>query len=163
MPSRTPSAWWSTGTETEVPTYEFRCEEHGVFERDFSMADMPQDFWSGWVAVITIVTLIALVWLVWSVYFSGDGEIFRTGDVRVAVWQKEPPGRRMLCYCFGENEAAMQHEIQTTGRTLAVNRVRHHISERRCACDVRNPRGSCCLGDLMRATRQFESQEPEPA
>ena len=38
------------------------------------MADMPADFWSGWIAVITIVSLIGLGWLVFSVYFSADAE-----------------------------------------------------------------------------------------
>ncbi len=37
------------------------------------MADMPTDFWSGWIAVITLVSLAALGWLVFSIYFS-DGE-----------------------------------------------------------------------------------------
>ena len=37
------------------------------------MADMPSDFWSGWIAVITAISLIGLAWLVFSVYFSPDG------------------------------------------------------------------------------------------
>jgi cytochrome c oxidase cbb3-type subunit 3 len=38
------------------------------------MADMPQDFWSGWIAVVTIVSLVGLGWLVFSVYFAADAE-----------------------------------------------------------------------------------------
>lgn len=34
------------------------------------MADMPDSFWSGWIAVITIVSLLTLAWVVSSVYFS---------------------------------------------------------------------------------------------
>ncbi|MFM1896128.1 MAG: cytochrome c oxidase cbb3-type subunit [Pseudomonadota bacterium] len=34
------------------------------------MADMPNDFWSGWIVVITVVSLLALAWMVISVYFS---------------------------------------------------------------------------------------------
>ncbi|MCZ6733896.1 MAG: cytochrome-c oxidase, cbb3-type subunit III [Gammaproteobacteria bacterium] len=36
------------------------------------MADLPTDFWSGWIAVITVVSLIGLAWLVLSVYFPGS-------------------------------------------------------------------------------------------
>ena len=36
------------------------------------MADMPTDFWSGWIAIITIVSFIGLGWLVFSIYFSAD-------------------------------------------------------------------------------------------
>ena len=38
------------------------------------MADMPADFWSGWIAVITIVSMLGLGWLVFSVYFAPDAE-----------------------------------------------------------------------------------------
>lgn len=37
------------------------------------MADMPNDFWGGWIAVLTIVSLLGLAWLVFSVYFSDTG------------------------------------------------------------------------------------------
>ncbi len=32
------------------------------------MADMPNDFWSGWIILITVISFISLVWLVISVY-----------------------------------------------------------------------------------------------
>ena len=32
------------------------------------MADMPNDFWSGWIIVVTLISFIGLVWLVVSVY-----------------------------------------------------------------------------------------------
>jgi cytochrome c oxidase cbb3-type subunit 3 len=36
------------------------------------MADLPSDFWAGWIAVVTIVSLLGLAWLVFSIYFSRD-------------------------------------------------------------------------------------------
>ena len=90
-----------------------------------------------------------------TVYFSDTGQLFGTRDLRVRVWQKEAPGARTICYCFGENEAEMQQEIDADGMTSAVARVRRHISDRRCACDIRNPRGVCCLGDLMAAVKRL--------
>jgi cytochrome c oxidase cbb3-type subunit 3 len=36
------------------------------------MADMPQDFWSGWIAVITVVSFVGLGWLLYSIYASPD-------------------------------------------------------------------------------------------
>jgi hypothetical protein len=92
-----------------------------------------------------------------TVYFSSDGQVFQTNDVRVAVWQKEPNGARVLCYCFGENEVDMRREINIEGRTAAIERVRRHIADRRCACDVRNPRGVCCLGDLTVAVKRLNA------
>lgn len=34
------------------------------------MGDMPNDFWSGWIATLTLVSLFGLAWLTFSVYFS---------------------------------------------------------------------------------------------
>lgn len=88
------------------------------------------------------------------VYFDDLGHTYSKRDVRVPVWQKEPFGARMVCYCFGENESEMRTEIETTGASEAVERVRGHIEAGRCACEVRNPRGVCCLGDLGAAVQR---------
>ena len=60
------------------------------------MADLPSDFWSGWIAVITIVSAIGLGWLVYSVYFakSSDAEVahqvwdesLREGTAAAPLW-----------------------------------------------------------------------------
>ena len=92
------------------------------------------------------------------VYFAEDGPTYSRADIRVPVWQKEPPGARMVCYCFNENEADIRSEIKTRGGSDAVERVTAHINAGRCACEVRNPRGTCCLGDVSAAvTRVGES------
>ena len=90
------------------------------------------------------------------VYFAETGPAFTKDDVRERVWQKEPAGDRTLCYCFGENEADITREIERTGRPAAVQRVRAHIAAQRCACEVRNPRGACCLGDLVAAVDRLQ-------
>lgn len=34
------------------------------------MADLPGDFWGGWIVVLTVGSLVGLSWLVYSIYFS---------------------------------------------------------------------------------------------
>lgn len=92
------------------------------------------------------------------VYFDDSGQVFETADLRVPVWQKEEPGARLVCYCFGENETAMANEVAATGRSDASHRVRAAIAAGRCACEVRNPRGTCCLGDVMKAVARLEDR-----
>jgi hypothetical protein len=77
------------------------------------------------------------------VYFDTANRTFTSADCRVRVWQKEPPGQRIICYCFGENEADISKEVERTGGSRAVERVRADIEAGRCACDVRNPKGTC--------------------
>jgi hypothetical protein len=91
------------------------------------------------------------------VYFDDKGRTFDTSDVRVPVWQKERNGGGLICYCFGETESSVRAELEKTGRSEAVQRVRAHIVARRCACDIRNPRGTCCLGDLIAAVNRAET------
>ena len=88
------------------------------------------------------------------VYFDGSSQVFTVKDVRVPVWQKVPAGDRMVCYCFGENEADMS---AAENPSAAVERVRAHIAAGRCACEVRNPKGTCCLGDVIAAARRIEA------
>lgn len=83
------------------------------------------------------------------VYFDAAGGSFGTDEVRVPVWQKVPFGSRALCYCFGETEASIRAELETCGHSAASERIRGQIAAGRCACEIRNPRGVCCLGDVM--------------
>jgi hypothetical protein len=97
------------------------------------------------------------------VYFNGTGSQFGTADLRVPVWQKRPSGSRVVCYCFGESEASIRAEVELTGRSLAAQRIRAHITAGRCACEIRNPRGACCLGDVMAAVNRVKSSLQAPA
>ena len=92
-----------------------------------------------------------------AVYVAADGQPFTTADVRVPVWQKLPFGDRVICYCFGESEASIRSEFESAGDSKAVDRVRDHIARERCACEVRNPRGTCCLGDVIAAVTRVEA------
>ena len=90
------------------------------------------------------------------VYFGDAGDRFDMNDLRVPVWHKEPEGARLLCYCFGETESVIRSELAVHGRTAVVDRIREHIAALRCACDLRNPRGACCLGDVIAAVKRIE-------
>jgi len=89
-----------------------------------------------------------------TVYF-GDGQRYGTSELRVPVWQKAPGENRMICYCFGENESDIRREIELAGASGAVSRVRGHIDGQRCACELRNPRGTCCLGDVIASVKRL--------
>jgi endonuclease YncB( thermonuclease family) len=91
-----------------------------------------------------------------TVYFGDAGDRFATRDIRVPVWQKERRGARLLCYCFGETESDLRRELLEHGHTDVVARIRAHVAAQRCACHIRNPRGACCLGDVIAAVKRIE-------
>jgi hypothetical protein len=97
------------------------------------------------------------------VYFDVNGNRFATDDLRVPVWQKLPFGNRRVCYCFGESEQSIRAEIEVAGRSSAQERIREHIAAGRCACDIRNPRGACCLGDVIAAIKRVAANMPTPS
>jgi hypothetical protein len=67
-------------------------------------------------------------------------------------------GERLVCYCFDESEASIRAELREHGRSGAVERIRAHIAARRCACETRNPRGVCCLGDLIAVVKRLTDE-----
>ena len=91
------------------------------------------------------------------VYFNAAGSQFEAQDLRVLVGHKLPYGSRPLCYCFGESDGSIRAEVESTGRSLAVERIRQHIAAGRCACELRNPRGVCCLGEVIASVKRAQS------
>lgn len=51
------------------------------------MADLPGDFWSGWIIVLTLVSFSVIAWLIWSVYFSPSPHPQKEHD-NEPVWDK---------------------------------------------------------------------------
>lgn len=82
------------------------------------------------------------------VYFSAEGAVIERDGVRVAVHHKDDGPAVPLCYCFGYTRARLVEE-----REAAVRFVSAEVKARRCACDVKNPSGHCCLADLRRFLR----------
>ena len=82
------------------------------------------------------------------VYFSAQGVVIERDEVRVAVHQKDDGPDVPLCYCFDYTRARLARE-----REGALAFVSAEVKARRCACDVKNPSGRCCLGDLRRFLR----------
>ena len=91
------------------------------------------------------------------VYFSPDGaQTFTVEQVRERVYQKEPEADDVsVCYCFrytvGQVRAASPE-----GRRAIVDDVNAGINAGQCACDLRNPQGSCCLGNVRGLIKRLE-------
>ena len=90
------------------------------------------------------------------VYF-GSGEVFERGDLMVPVFQKESPGARTVCYCFAITEEDMRREMAQAGRSSASERITQLVKDERCACEVRNPQGNCCLGNIAEVTKVMDA------
>ena len=45
----------------------------------------------------------------------------------------------------------IEHEWRATGETTVPQRIAAEIKVGNCACEVRNPAGRCCLGEVNQA------------
>jgi len=72
-------------------------------------------------------------------------------DLRVRVHAKHPTsGSVPVCYCFDYTPATIEQEIMRTGSSTARATITREVQAGHCACEVRNPKGTCCLGDVAR-------------
>jgi hypothetical protein len=91
------------------------------------------------------------------VYFSSDDEqTFTVEQVREQVYQKEPEYNDVfVCYCFrhtvGDFRAATPEK-----RLANIEDINTGINAGQCACDLRNPQGSCCLGNVQTLIKRLE-------
>src|SRR5262245_59399713 len=100
------------------------------------------------------------------IYFSADGEqSFSKTQIRVPVHQKEPDDENVpVCYCFRHSPATIQAELLATGRSIVIEEINTGINTGQCACEIRNPQGSCCLGNVHAVVKQvtYELNRPVP-
>ena len=90
------------------------------------------------------------------VYFDVDGDVtFTEADLMVRVYAKRADDADTpVCYCFGVSVGAMKAE----GAREMREAVAREVQAQHCACEVKNPKGGCCLGDLVRLERGRETE-----
>jgi hypothetical protein len=92
------------------------------------------------------------------VYYGDEGTRFTVDDVREPVTTKTQGDARPICYCFGFSEGDARKEIERTGQSTIPATVSGLIKAGMCACEVRNPAGSCCLGDVNRIIKRLSAE-----
>lgn len=97
------------------------------------------------------------------VYFplNPDAPSFRRGDLVVRVGAKEIEDSLPICYCFGFTRQDIWDETRRTGSSTVAKRIAAEVEAGRCACEVRNPSGKCCLGDITRTVNDGLSRKGE--
>ncbi len=92
------------------------------------------------------------------VYFSVDGtQSFREVELRERVYQKHSADADVfVCYCFRHTLGSIAAELTATGQSIVVAAVTAGIKAGQCACEVRNPQGSCCLGNISATVQRLQ-------
>lgn len=67
-----------------------------------------------------------------------------------------------LCYRLGFTRADVRAEVATTGASTIPDRITAEVKAGRCACEVKNPSGRCCLGDVRKAVTEALADRQGP-
>ena len=98
------------------------------------------------------------------VYFaSAAGAPYTTADIRELVYQKEPERDDVfVCYCFRHTMSELR-EASAAAATRLMLDITNGIQAGQCACELRNPQGSCCLGNVRASSTQLSRSGAERA
>ena len=92
------------------------------------------------------------------VYFSADGaQSFTVDQARERIYQKEPDADDVfICYCFRHTPGSIRAEVEATGHSSVIDAINAGTQAGQCACDIRNPQGSCCLGNVRAIVKHLQ-------
>ncbi len=95
-------------------------------------------------------------------YYGADGRMVKKDAAIVRVGIKETEDPIPLCYCFGFNRADVRREVAEIGRCSIPARITAEVRAGRCACEVKNPSGACCLGEVNKAVKEAKEAIGNP-
>lgn len=94
------------------------------------------------------------------VYFSNeDAPRFSNNDLRLKVFAKDTADDVNVCYCFEWTRGRIRKEIADTGKSTASFEIAQKIKAGLCACDIKNPKGECCLGDVNSVIKEVMARK----
>lgn len=82
------------------------------------------------------------------VYFDAFNKAYLVSDLKVAVHQKNNSSTTQICYCFDWTKEKISKYVENGNADKPIEHIRQNIKENRCGCEVNNPQGSCCLGNV---------------
>ena len=89
-----------------------------------------------------------------TVYFDTEGHQIKKDQLSVKVWQKEEPGDIPVCYCFEHSAKAIMEDARLNSPPSIPLTIREKIKAGLCTCEIKNPKGRCCLGDVAYWVKQ---------
>ncbi len=89
------------------------------------------------------------------VYFNNEQQVYlHKENVKVRVGIKETENPVPVCYCFGWTQERIFEQIKQLGYSTALQEISAKIKADECTCDIKNPSGRCCLGEVNKAVKR---------
>ena len=86
------------------------------------------------------------------VYFGADTKapLFGRASLWVRVGLKEQTDPIPVCYCFGFTRQNIVDDVRRKGKPTIPEQIKAQVKAGRCACELNNPSGKCCLGNVSK-------------
>ncbi len=89
------------------------------------------------------------------IYFKKD-VILTQKDIKVEVGLKDGANPANMCYCFGWTKEKIIKDIEVNGKSLALQDIKRKMNTIGCLCEIKNPSGNCCMGDISKVVKEGE-------
>ncbi|MFC3746124.1 (2Fe-2S)-binding protein [Paenibacillus sp. GCM10012306] len=89
------------------------------------------------------------------VYFN-DIQTYNKDKLKVSVFQKDDDLDVPVCYCFGWTRKQIIQAIQENQQPKPTDHIREQVQAKRCGCEINNPQGACCLGNVTSFIRNLD-------
>jgi len=89
------------------------------------------------------------------VYYDSKGTVLSASELNVQPGFKNGSSG-LVCYCFLHTKADIERQLDGTGKTNLFESIKSEVKAGNCACEVRNPSGKCCLGEVQQTIRSLE-------
>lgn len=85
------------------------------------------------------------------VYYSTDEKhVIKENEIQSRVYQKHPDDEQIfVCYCFRYTV-----EMIKKSRESVIKEITAGVKAGQCACEIKNPQGSCCLGNVRKVIKE---------
>ncbi len=91
------------------------------------------------------------------VYYGSAGTVLTMTDLNVQPGFKDGSDG-LVCYCFLHRKSEIARQLGETGETDVFDSIKSEVQAGNCACEVRNPSGKCCLGEVQQVIRSLEKE-----
>lgn len=96
-----------------------------------------------------------------TVYHGDQGAVLGIADMHVVPGFKMSGPEGLVCYCFMHSRGQIEEQLRAHGETTVPRRITAEIKAGNCACEVRNPAGRCCLGEVNQAVATISARLSE--
>lgn len=96
-----------------------------------------------------------------DVVYLAAKSVFRMGDLAVPAWQESVDPTDFVCDCFEHSEDTIRGEIAAAGQTTALAEIKQRGRDGDCVCEVRNPQGTCSLGNASAVVKHAQSNQTD--